>query len=84
MRTIAAIAGIWLGLAVLALAVLWPSLPRTSTGWLALLIVGPPLYLLGEALSAAFWNLKMSDGWRLVIIFAVAIVGIGIAAVISA
>lgn len=46
------VALVWLVVCGLLLAQLWPDLPRTQAQWALLLVVGPPLYLLGEAGSA--------------------------------
>jgi len=39
----------WLFLVGLLLLGLWPELPRSKPQWLVFLLVGPPLYVLGEA-----------------------------------
>ena len=51
-----AIAGIWLFLSGISLLTLWPSIPSSSSGWLLLVVLGPPLYLAGEYLADRMWS----------------------------
>ena len=53
---ILAIALIWLFLSGIALLALWPSIPSSPSGWLFLVIFGPPLYLAGEFLADRMWS----------------------------
>jgi hypothetical protein len=60
LRKYAALAGIfvlvWLVMVGLLLAELFPYRPSTLLGWVALFILGPPAYLLLEALGEASMN----------------------------
>jgi hypothetical protein len=48
--------GVWLVMVGLILADLFPYRPSTPLGWVALFILGPPAYLLLEALGEAGMN----------------------------
>ena len=49
-RWLPAFAAIWLVLVALLAVQAWPDLPRTTGQWLLFVALGPPLYILGEAL----------------------------------
>lgn len=45
----------WLLIAGVALLTFWPSIPTSWLGWLLLVIIGPPLYLLAETVGEWAW-----------------------------
>ena len=49
---------VWIFVSGIAALTLWPSLPNSSNGWVFLLVLGPPLYLLAEWVGEAAWNSK--------------------------
>ena len=46
-----AVAIFWLFIAAILAFQFWPSVPQTAQGWVAFIAFGPPLYILGEAIS---------------------------------
>lgn len=50
-RRVAGVIVVWASLVGLVLFELIPYRPRTALGWIALLVAGPPLYLLAAALG---------------------------------
>lgn len=53
LRRIAPVGAAWFGLAFLALLGLLPAWPRTLLGWAVLLLVGPAILLVAEAVGEA-------------------------------
>ena len=53
----------WVVLGGFLLFQLWPGVPKSTVQWISLLVVGPPLYLLGEALFG--WLFSERHGEKL-------------------
>jgi hypothetical protein len=51
----------WLFLVGLLLLGLWPDLPKSKPQWLVFLLIGPPLYVLGEAFFG--WLFSREHGY---------------------
>lgn len=47
---------VWLILVGIVAVTFWPFLPSTPLGWVAFVILAPPLYLLGEAVFEWLWS----------------------------
>lgn len=54
---------VWLLVASLLLLSAWPDIPRTGYQWALLLGLGPPLYLLSEAVCV--WLSSPARGWAI-------------------
>lgn len=48
----------WLVVAGVLALQFWPAVPNTATGWVAFIAFGPPLYVLGEAVSEWLWSTR--------------------------
>jgi hypothetical protein len=59
LSTIVGAALLWLFVVGIAAFALWPSLPSSWSGWIALVILGPPLYLAGEFVADRVWPTKV-------------------------
>lgn len=57
-RAALAIAVFWLVITGILALQFWPSVPHTAKGWVAFVAFGPPLYMLGEALSEWLWSTR--------------------------
>ncbi len=68
-RRVAGVIGVWASLVGLVLFELIPYRPRTALGWIALLVAGPPLYLLaaalGERVLGPRWHRPAPERWSL-------------------
>lgn len=53
----------WLVVSGLVLLQIAPYFPRSTLEWMLLIVVGPPLYVLGEALGA--WLFSPERGYRI-------------------
>lgn len=40
---------VWLLLVAMLEGLLWPDLPKTNLGWIILVVLGPPAYIVGES-----------------------------------
>lgn len=52
------VAALWLVIAGSLALQFWPSVPHAAKGWVAFIAFGPPLYILGEALSEWLWSTR--------------------------
>jgi hypothetical protein len=52
---------VWASLAVLVIVEIWPRVPRSRAGWVALVAFGPPLYLLVEAVADGIWGSRLGQ-----------------------
>lgn len=49
---------IWLFLAALFALEFWPHLPESTSEWVAIIVVGPPLYVLAEGAAEWLWSTR--------------------------
>lgn len=57
LRFLFGLAAVWLFVAGLLTLLLWPDLPTTDLGWFLLVVVGPPVYVVGEGFFEwLFWE----------------------------
>ena len=49
---------LWLLIAGVLALQFWPSVPHTRRGWIIFIVVGPPLYALGEMLAEWLWSTR--------------------------
>ncbi|KGQ19212.1 hypothetical protein LF41_2858 [Lysobacter dokdonensis DS-58] len=57
-RTLSIVLGVafaWLVVATIVALEVWPRWPETGAGWIALVLFGPPIYVLTEIGSAWLW-----------------------------
>jgi uncharacterized membrane protein YqjE len=59
-RWLAPVAMVWLLLGAILVLQLWPDLPSTRRQWALLLVMGPPLYVLGELACAWLFSQSRS------------------------
>ena len=57
-RAALAVAIFWLVVAGILALQFWPSVPHTAKGWVTFIAFGPPLYMLGEAISEWLWSTR--------------------------
>jgi hypothetical protein len=56
--TALAVAVFWLVVAGILAMQFWPSVPHSAKGWVAFVVFGPPLCMLGEAFSEWLWSTR--------------------------
>jgi hypothetical protein len=52
---------IWASLAAVVIVEIWPRIPQSRAGWVALVAFGPPLYVLLEAAGQAAWGSRVGQ-----------------------
>jgi putative copper export protein len=57
------LAGLWFFLVGFLILQQWPDLPKTKLGWFLLVLLGPPIYLLGEGFFG--WLFSKERGERI-------------------
>ena len=61
-RFLPVLAFAWLFVAGLLLLEFWPAIPQSKTQWALFIAFGPPLYILGEALSEKLYSKRRGYG----------------------
>jgi hypothetical protein len=50
---------LWFFLAAVVIVEIWPRIPQSKAGWVALIAFGPPLYVLLDAVGDGFWRSRL-------------------------
>lgn len=51
----------WLVIVGLLILQFWPNLPESNLGWFLFIMVGPPLYVVGEEVGASILRRRQSN-----------------------
>jgi hypothetical protein len=48
----------WLFIVALMALQFWPAVPKSISGWLAFVVLAPPIYIIGESIADWLWSTR--------------------------